>query len=182
MRRRPVIPQRVPIFLGAEGASEAGYGALLGKMARDLGLHVHLDVHNLQPGAGDPLALIEKAVQVIRNRERVRSSYGVKAVLLDVGDERKNREAGALARECGIDHVIWQAPDHEALLLRHMPDCQQHQPPAGASMAALLREWPYYRKAMSGQELGERITLIHVRAACGVERELAAFLRRVGLL
>lgn len=180
MSRRAIIPQRVPIFLGTEGESEAGYGALLGKFARDQNLHVHLDVHSLQPGAGDPLALVEKAAQLIARRERVRSKYGVKALLIDIGTERKNREAITRARDCGIDHIIWQAPDHEAVILRHLEGCQQRRPPAGASMAALLREWPAYRKAMSSHEIGGRITLANIRLVCAVEPELAAFLRSIG--
>ncbi|MGE3993716.1 RloB domain-containing protein [Pseudorhodoplanes sp.] len=182
MSRRPVIPQRTPIFLGGEGASEAGYGALIAKLARERGLHVHLDIHSLQPGAGDPHALVEKALKLIRQRERVRSAYKIKAIFLDVGSARKNVEATALARENGIDYLIWQEPDHEALLLRHMDNCQQRRPPAGESMRALLREWPDYRKAMSAQELGTKITQAHIQLACGVEESLAAFLRRVGLV
>ena len=181
-RRAPHIQPRRRVFLGGEGHGEAGYGTLIGRLARDMpGAHVHVDVHVLQPGAGSPLALAERAAQIIRENERRRAAYAIKAVMLDSGEEKLIAEAIAHARQIGIDHLIWQSPDHEALLLRHLPNCQQRSPPHGASLEALLREWPQYRKPMAAQELAQRIALEQIKAACGVETELYAFLRAIGL-
>jgi hypothetical protein len=184
MRRRvPRIPPRRPIFFGGEGFSEVGYGTLVARIARELpDIHVHIHVQGLQPGAGDPLELVERAVKVIDNLERRRADFAVKAVLLDVGDAEKVRQAAAAARAGGIQHLIWQAPDHEALLLRHLEGCEHRRPPAGQSFAALRREWVGYEKGMSAQALGARIGLDHIRRACTVEAELQAFLRAIGLL
>jgi len=87
MRRRPPhIPQRRRIFVGCEGQSEAGYGTLIARIARELpNVHVHIDVRLLQPGAGDPRALVERAAQIIAVDEERREPYAVKAVLLDIG-------------------------------------------------------------------------------------------------
>jgi hypothetical protein len=66
MRRRPPhIPQKRRIFLGCEGHGEHGYGTLLAHIAREARIHVHIDARRLQPGAGNPLALVEKVAQII---------------------------------------------------------------------------------------------------------------------
>ena len=182
-RRVPRIPQRRPIFFGGEGQSEAGYGTLISRIARETqDVHVHVHVECLQPGAGDPLELVERAATMIANIERRRSPFAVKAVLLDIGSPQKNREAVILARRVGIQHLIWQAPDHEALLLRHLEGCDQRRPPAGASLAALQREWAEYEKGMPAQSLARRIGMADIRRACGVEDELRAFLAAIGLI
>ena len=104
MRRRvPRIPPRRPIFLGCEGSSEVGYGTLIAKIARERpNIHVHVHVQRLQPGAGDPLVLVERAVGIIDNIERRRADFAIKAVLLDVGNADKMRQAATAARDATI--------------------------------------------------------------------------------
>jgi hypothetical protein len=143
-------------------------------------LHIHSE--QLQPGAGDPLALVQQAVRLIANIQKRRVPFAVKAVLLDRGSPQKNDAAIKHAAQNGIDHLIWQEPDHEGFLLRHLPGCQQHRPSRGQTLAALRREWPDYNKGMSAQELAQRIDLGCVRAACAVENDLRLFLRRLGLV
>jgi hypothetical protein len=182
-RRVARIPPRRPIFLGCEGSSEAAYGTLIAKIAREVrDLHVHIHVQALQPGAGDPLELVKRAAEVIDDLERRRSEFAVKAVLLDAGSAEKTRDAVAAARDAGIEHLIWQAPDHEALLLRHLRGCEQRRPPAGQSLIQLRREWKGYEKGMSWQALAERIGIEDIRRACTAETELNAFLRAIGLI
>jgi hypothetical protein len=183
MRRRPPhIPQRRRIFLGCEGQGERGYGTLLARIAREVKIHVHIDARLLQPGAGDPRALVERAAQIIEHDGARREPFEIKAVLLDLGTPAINIAAAVLAAHHGIHHLIWQSPDHEGLLLRHLPGCQQHRPPRGASMAALLRQWPEYEKPMSAQELATRITLDQIRQASAAEPNLHAFLTAIGML
>ena len=87
--------------------------------------------------------------------------------------------APSSARDARIQHLIWQAPDHEAVLLRHLEGCANRQPPAGQSRTALRREWDdYYEKGVSA--LGARIGIEDIRRACAVEAELNAFLRAIG--
>jgi hypothetical protein len=183
MSRRPRIPPRRPIFLGCEGASEFGYSALLGRLARDIGnMHIHIYSEILQPGAGDPLALVQRAAERISDIERRRVPFAITAVLLDHGNPQKNVAAARHAKQNGIDHLIWQEPDHEALLLRHLPGCQSRRPPRGTSLGALQREWPGYEKGMSAQALAMRVNLDCVKAACIVENNLRSFLTHLGLL
>src|SRR5262245_19930881 len=111
-RRRPIIVPRMPIFFGCEGQSEAGYGALLNRLSREVpGLHIHIHVEILQPGAGDPHALVRRAVQKITDLERRREPFAHKAILLDQGAPDKTAAAIAAAHEGGLDYVIWQRPD-----------------------------------------------------------------------
>jgi len=183
MRRRAIIPPRRPVFLGAEGKSEAGYAALLARIARDgLSPAIHIHVEVLQPGAGDPLELIERAIQKIHEIERRRTPFWVKAVLLDRGARDKMESAIARARAVGIAHLIWQDPDHEAMLLRHLPGCQHLRPAAGASFEAIRRRWPDYSKGMPAQQLAQRINIEHIRMACTGEPHLRDFLIKIGLL
>jgi len=182
-RRAPHIPQRRRIFLGCEGQSELGYGTLLARIARELpDVHIHIDARVLQPGAGDPFALVTRAAQVIANDEERREPYAIRAVLLDMGAVQINATAATAATRHGIQHIIWQSPDHEALLLRHLPGCQQRRPPRGASLAALRREWADYEKGRSAQQLATRITLDGIRQACAVEADLRVFLTAIGIL
>lgn len=181
--RRRIIAQKRLVFLGCEGKSEAGYGALLSRIVRDtpdLNLHVHVQI--LQPGAGDPLQLVEKALRTIRDLESRWSSFGIRAVLLDVGAADKNKAAIAIARTGKIQHLIWQDPDHEAMLLRHLQNCQTKRPPRGATLAAIKREWPEYEKGMPAQQLARRIILENIRCACAVEADLRAFIAALKLL
>jgi hypothetical protein len=145
---------------------------------------VHLHIHSeiLQPGAGDPLALVRRAAERIADIERRRVPFVVKAVLLDRGSAQKSVAASRFARQNGIHYLIWQDPDHEGFLLRHLPGCHDRRPPRGRSLATIQQEWPEYQKGMSALELARRINLDRVRAACAVENDLRLFLQRLGLL
>ena len=102
MRRRPPhIPQRRRIFLGCEGQGERGYGTLLARIAREVKIHVHIDARLLQPGAGDPRALVERAAQIIEHDGARREPFEIKAVLLDLGTPAINIAAAVLAAHHG---------------------------------------------------------------------------------
>jgi hypothetical protein len=99
-RKRTIILQRVPIFLGTEGRSETGYGALLSRIARETaGIHIHIHVDQLQPGAGDPLELVKRAIQKISELERRREKFMHKTVLIDVASHRRTKQQRALRRK-----------------------------------------------------------------------------------
>ncbi|WP_208642211.1 hypothetical protein [Methylobacterium terrae] len=127
MTRSPrKIPQRRRIFLGCEGESERSYGVLLGRLVEARHRRVHIDAVILQPGGGDPLALVELAARQARRRADLGEDYAFKAVLLD-GDttgrnpDRDAKVAGTAERN-GL-MLIWQIPCHEALILRHLEGC-----------------------------------------------------------
>ena len=106
--RRATIPQRRRIFLGCEGESEQGYGALLSRLVEERGLHLAIHSVLLRPGGGDPFDLVTLAVELNERDERRRGRYSVKAVLLDrdklgVSPQRDRRMAMKLIPEQRVD-------------------------------------------------------------------------------
>jgi hypothetical protein len=181
-RYRGSIAPRRRIFLGCEGSSEHAYGTLLARLARDReGMHVHIDVVGLNPGAGDPLALVERACQEVIRGERGRVPYAIKALLLD--DDKiglaPERDAQIPAR-AGELLLIWQRPIHEGFLLRHLGGCEALRPTKDRCLQRLQREWPSYTKPMTAGKLAERITPAEIERACAVESDLKKFLRATG--
>jgi hypothetical protein len=183
-RRRATIPVRTRIFLGCEGESEQGYGALLTRLAEDVGLHLAIHSVLLRPGGGDPLDLVTLAVELSRRAENKRGPFATKAVLLDrdkvgITPERDQR-LFPLAAENGL-RLIWQNPTHEALLLRHLDGCHQLRPQTAAlALAELERRWADYRKPMSAVRLSTRLGIAELRRVCAVEESLQEFLRECG--
>jgi hypothetical protein len=181
MRTR--IPQRQRIYLGCEGESEQSYGRLLNRITDDAGLHLHIDCDVLQPGGGDPLALLETAIRKIRQKVLNRGPFVNCAVILDADKLRVSPDRDAQIRRLvqahGI-HLIWQRPCHEGFLLKHL--VQQDPPSTGLAVAALARLWPEFRKGMSATELAMRIDQESVRRAANAEPDFRAFLALIGLV
>lgn len=185
-RRRTLRPQRVPIFIGCEGESERGYVAFLSRLAEQAELAVHLDPVVLQPGGGDPLAIVERAVQRLSERRRKRQTvYAAQFVMLDrdkwgQAPARDVQVAGVAAR-AGLS-LVWQDPCHEAMLLRHLKACAALRPQATPLAEAALRErWPDYSKPMDGAALSLRLDHAALLRAVAVEPELAIMIAAIGL-
>ena len=184
--RRRIVPQRRRVFVGCEGDSERGYAALLDELLDGIRPDRHLDIVPLQPGAGDPLQLVERALAHIAAdaRKRGRPSYIERAILLDHDRRTDNPDRGAQAEaqaRANKLRLIWQQPCFEALLLRHLPNCRDLRPPVTArAVAELERHWPGYVKGLPKTRLAERVDAAAVRQAAAVEPELAAFLRTIG--
>lgn len=185
MRHRPIIQPKKPVFLGCEGESEVAYGQVLNDLLRAAAFPIHLHVEVLAPGAGDPLARVQRALQRITERERRRVKFQLKAILLDSDQAALEPARVARARRLAVQHdiaLIWQNPCHEALLLRHMPSCADRRPAnSRAAQQMLRRSWPEYEKPMTRAQLAKRIDLDAIRQAAGVEPELRAFLVDIGL-
>jgi hypothetical protein len=185
-RRPPNIPLRRQIFVGCEGKSEAGYVALLQDFARTASLPIYLNIKELAPGAGDPLARVEMAVRLIKQESATRIAPSASFVLLDedqtVLAPARAETARQLATQKNIT-IVWQRPCFEAVLLRHLLGCHTRRPPdtTGAGNA-LQGEWPEYAKPMDRAALARRLDLAGAMRAAGVEPELAALLRAIGLL
>lgn len=182
---RRSIPQRRRFFVGCEGESEQGYVGLLSLLAEDAGCGVHLDAVLLRPGGGDALALVERAVDRLRENERKRDPYEHRVVLLDADTLNRAPDRDAridpLARTYDL-LLVWQAPCHEALLLRHLEGCERFRPPNTAEAERrLIEHWPDYRKGLPARRLSDRIGRAELARAGSVERQLADFLRRIGL-
>jgi len=186
MSRRPAhIPQRVPIFVGCEGESEAAYVAFLRGLAEDARLPVHVHVELFPAGVGDPLARVERAVLRLKQLRKQRGDFNSRFILLDSDQLALARERGERAVRLAQDHdihLIWQNPCHEAILLRHLPDRANRRPAAARdALRALQNEWPGYAKPMTRLLLAGRLDLEAVYRAALVEPDLAAFLRTLGL-
>ena len=179
-------PERKRFFLGCEGRSEVAYARLLDDFAKQIGVPAHLDIWPLFPGAGAPLARIQRAVKILdRKVQKRRMPYVGRFILLDrdqiQDDLRREEEAERLAEEHRIK-LIWQKPCHEALLLRHLPGHAGDQKPTCRNAAnALKAAWPGYKKWMSAASLSKRIDLAGLRRAAAVEPRLGEFLNDIGL-
>ncbi|SFL17553.1 RloB domain-containing protein [Methylobacterium pseudosasicola] len=181
--RRPRIPLRRRVFLGCEGESEQSYGALLARLTEDRHKRIHLDTAVLQPGAGDPLALVERAVAVLEQRSARNGPYAVRAVLIDSDTRGAVAERDVRLRNLARDHdirIIWQTPCHEALLLRHILGCEALRPSdARQAEAELRRHWPAYRKGLPAARLASLIGVADVARAALQDSELRAFLAEI---
>lgn len=183
-RRGGRITPRKVVFLGGEGESEQGYGGFLNDLIRNANKPFHIDVQNLNPGAGSPLALMRSAAQKIDRHERQRGNYHYKAVLIDEDtvNSRGARDAVvSLAAENDI-LIIWQSPCHEAHLLRHFVGKLQNQP-ANCALAlnALRQLWPNYMKGSTSLQLSRYLDLAGAKRLASQHPEFAAFLAAVGL-
>lgn len=184
---RPLIPQRRRIFVGCEGESEQGYAALLTRILAEAQLAVHLDAVLLQPGGGDPLAIVELAASKAAEREDRRGeAYEHRFVFLDrdkIGQTpQRDQRIATTAANANLD-LIWQRPCHEALLLHHLAGCAQLQPPSTNVAGQLLTaRWPTYQKAMPAARLAERLDAAGIARAAAVEPELRRFLQTIGLI
>lgn len=172
------------IFVACEGDSERGYAALLQRLADQSGLAIHLDARKCH--GGDPLAIVEAAVNEMSSRSIRHGSYVTQAILLDADrrDDVPDRTARAdrLIRANGF-HAIWSAPCLEALLLRHIPGYEHLQPATTAlALQQLQVRWPEYGKGMTAGELRSRIDLSAVVRVAEVTPELRSFLVAIGLL
>lgn len=188
MRRpRRIILQRRRLFIGCEGESEQSYVALLTRLAEALGLAVHLDAVLLQPGGGDPLAIVERAGLRVGEREAKRAEpYEHRFVLLD-DDKRgqapqRDERIGGIAAQAQL-HLVWQQPCHEALLLRHLNGCAALRPATTqAAGQQLVQRWPTYTKATPAARLAERLDHPALVRAADVEPDLAVLLAAIGLI
>ena len=183
-RRRPTILQRKPIFIGCEGESEQGYAGFLQDLINDADLPVHLVAEVLR--AGDPLTRIELAVKKLDRARRTRVDITDRFVFLDTDQLALSADRANRARQLAAANnitVIWQEPCFEAVLLRHFAGKTGHRPITNPATEAVLRhEWPQYEKPMSRAELARKIDQAAVMRAAGVEENLAALLRCIGLM
>ena len=180
------IQRRIRIYLGCEGQSEQSYAARLSQIADNEGLHLYLDSDVLQPGGGDPLALVQLAIRRIAEKERKRGAFAYRAILLDcdrMGQTAdRDRQIRSLASENRF-RLIWQSTCHESFLLRHFEGHERARPATSdLALQALKRAWPEYYKAMPAIQLATRIDIAAIQRACAVETQFADFLVEIGLL
>ena len=183
-RRSGYLKQRRRFLVACEGDSERSYAALLQRLADESGLAIHMDIR--KGHGGDPLAIVEYAVKQLSARRIRRGAYVAQAIILDA--DRRNdvphrtEQADRLIDEYGF-HAIWSTPCLEALLLKHMPGCEQLQAATTAlALQRLRNRWPEYSKGMTANDLRSRIDLNAVTRAAKATPVLRTFLTIVGLL
>ena len=183
-RGRAHRPQRQRIFVACEGDSEMGYAALLQRRTDEAGLAIHLDVRECR--GGDPLKIVEKAVEELNSRGKRRGAYHQQAIFLDSDRRDASPDRTRKADRLILEHrfrAIWSQPAFEALLLKHMPGCEQLQPATtGLALQQLQIQWPEYHKGMTAMELHARVDLEAIERAAAVIRHLRKFLLEIGLL
>lgn len=185
MRRRPIRPQRVPVFIGCEGQSEVAYAAWLRNQVRDRDLAYHLELADLGRGAGDPLARVEMAIERVERWERNREQFAGRFIFLDTDQlaisRARAQDARTRAEESGFV-IIWQEPTHEAFLLRHL-EGHLTKRPATKRLAdqALVKVWADYQKPRTPEQLEQRLQLEGAYRVSGTLPELDNLLRAIGL-
>lgn len=185
-RRPPFIPLRRPVYIGCEGASEVSYAGFLQDLLRDAGVPVHLHIDELGPGTGDPLSRVEMAVLRLKLLQKKRSAPAERFALLDSDQAERDPERAKRAKKLAADNdivLLWQEPCFEAMLLRHLEGKTGNRPPdTPGALKALEKEWAGYEKPMTRVNLAKRIDLAAVMRAAGVEPDLTALLRCIGLI
>ncbi len=174
---------RKRVFLGCQGDSERSYGTFLHRLIETKG-RLHIDAVPLQPGAGDPLATVERAVRMLKKRESTFGAYAVRAILLDYDQwglaKDRDCQVMPLAKRHRI-HLIWQNPTHEALLLRHITGRESHKPQTAKEALRRLRaKWNDYEKGIPANYLSGKLTVVEVQRACTAEPDLCTFLDGLG--
>ena len=185
---RPPRFEKQRFFLGCEGESEVAYGVRVQELVSEQRNDVYLRSVPLRPGGGDPLTLVQTACSKLE-QEALRTSglsYKSKWILLDsdLKDKDKTQAVAAikLSKENDIN-LIWQRPCHEGFLLRHIKGFATHRPQTNAlAEEKLQRQWPTYRKNMSGGKLAALIGHAELARAASVEPELQDFLLDLGYI
>jgi hypothetical protein len=163
--------------VGCEGASERSYVRWLQGLADDRQKHLFFDPYDL--GGGDPLSIVEHAEKKLREQERRKGKYAFKAVILD-----SDRLGADLSRDQTMRQIIQRAgfsfldqhEIHEAILLRHFPNCQTLRPRKGSTETRLKREWPTYEKPEDAISLRQKLDFDGFLRMLSVEQGFDQFL------
>lgn len=169
MSRTPKIARRKRYFIGCEGESEQGYIALLQRFSNDAGLAVHLDAKVIT-SAGDPLAIVERAVAIMKMQERgPKPDFVERFVILDADllgqNPVRDKKVPHEARQAGLK-LVWQDTCFESFILRHFDGHENDRPATSAlAMQKLVAVWPEYSKGMPAQKLAKKVSLENARNA-----------------
>lgn len=174
------IPLRKRIFIGCEGASEKSYVRWLQAIADARGKHLFLDSHDA--GGGDPLAIVEASISKLRQQEKLRGKYSSKAVILDTDkiglEPARDQQMVNIAAKSGL-FIIKQEEIHEAIILRHFPNCANLKPPKAATEPRLKKEWPDYQKPADAMAYGAKLDFAAFSRMLGVEADFNSFFNKL---
>lgn len=188
MMRRQKVKRRRRLFVGCEGESEQGYAALLQRFAEERKVAVHAESRVI-PRAGDPLAIVERAIEMAAQGERgSKPAYSARFLMLDTDLMGRNPGRDAQIPGLAAQHnfvLLRQNCCFEAFLLRHIDGHSNDEPPTSAiAIARLIAVWPHYKKGLPAQELRKRIAVEDVQRAAQNPRnaDFGALLDALGLL
>ncbi len=130
---------------------------------------VHLDARKLT-GAGDPLALVQRALAEISfGEQQPKRKYARRFLLFDTDRFGQNSGRDELIHRLVVRArliLVRQEVCFESLLLRHFAGHEYDQPQTSSdALKRLKRIWPEYRKGMPALDLVKRIGLADVRRA-----------------
>ena len=168
--------------MAGEGSSEFGYLRWLNRLAARSGVRVAFTAKRLQ--GGDPLELVESALDRLTVVERRGARFRHRALLLDRdglgANETRDRQAISLAERRGMT-LLWQDPCHEGFLLRHFVTAAGQRPAtARQAMQTLNKSWPTYCKGLSAIGYEQIFTIEHLARARGADLAFDDFLTRIG--
>lgn len=188
MARRQKVKRRRRLFVGCEGESEQGYAALLQRFADERAIAVHAEAKVISR-AGDPLAIVKRAIEIAAQGERgSKPSYSARFLMLDTDlfGQNPKRDAQIPALVAQQKFVLLrQECCFEAFLLRHFYGHDNDDPPtATIAFSRLQAVWPEYNKGLPAQDLRRRIAIEDVQRAAGNPRnaDFHQFLNTLGLL
>ncbi len=169
MANRRRIRRKKRIFIGCEGSSERGYVALLQRIADEQCRAVHLDARKLT-GAGDPLALVQRALAEISfGEQQPKRKYARRFLMFDTDRFGQNSGRDEMIHRLVVRArliLVRQEVCFESLLLRHFAGHEYDQPPTSSDALKRLKKiWPEYRKGMPALDLVRRIGLANVQRA-----------------
>ncbi len=180
--RRRRIPPHTQVFVAGEGNSEFGYLRWLNRLAAKTGVRIAFTAKCLQ--GGDPLELVESALNQLTVVERRGTQFRHRALLLDrdgLGDNNtRDQRAQALAKRHRVT-LLWQVPCHEGFLLRHfVTGAGQRPTTARQAMQTLNTLWPGYRKGIDAIGYERILTVEHLATARAVDVAFDGFLANIG--
>ena len=173
---------RIRFFLACEGESEHSYVKFLNGLAdRHSGKRVHLASFIIN-GGGNPMTILERSVKRCVSEERKGGVFADKIILMDRDVYQRIRvdEQNKFQHRLNLEkfRVIWQEPDHEGFLIRHLSNSVI--PTHGEALPQLQQLWPSYRKNMPVTDIEGKLDINCVKLASKSMPEFAQFLKIVG--
>jgi len=175
-----IIQPRRPIFVGGEGASERSYCRFLDHLAKEQGLHVHIEAVDL--GGGDASICLDRAIRAFGNYRSRAGNTTPGFVLLDTDGSKGSTATLHIVAARHELTIIWQSPCHEALLLRHFAGQENRQPHDCTAAGKLLcNQWSTFTKNTPAIRISKTLGLDHVKRAGSVTPALQELIDEIGL-
>lgn len=182
MSRKRESEPRIRFFLACEGESEHSYVRFLnGLVDKHSSKHVHLASFIIN-GGGNPMTILERSAKKCASEERKGGVFAGKLILMDSDVYQRTRadNQNKLLHRLNSEKfkIIWQKPDHEGFLIRHLS--RSVIPTLGETLPQLQQLWPSYRKNMPLSDIEGKLDINCVKLASKSIPEFKQFLKIVG--